>query len=45
MRCTFLSIWVGYILWNTNTAIPVILRDGDGRDMITLLDILDYSVH
>jgi hypothetical protein len=30
---------------NTNTAIPVILREGDGRDMITLLYILDYSVY
>jgi hypothetical protein len=35
----------GYILWNTKNAIPVILREGDGRDMITLLNILDYSVH
>jgi hypothetical protein len=44
-RCGFLSIGVGYILENTNNAIPVILREGDGRDMITLLYILDYSVH
>ena len=44
-RCAFLLIRVGYILKNTNNAIPVILREGDGRDMITLLYILDYSVH
>ena len=43
--CGFLSIGVGYILKKINNAIPVILREGDGRDMITLLYILDCSVH
>jgi hypothetical protein len=45
MRCDILSVRVGYILWNTNNAIPVILREGDDRDMITPLYILDYSAH
>jgi hypothetical protein len=34
-RSAFLSIGVGYILWNTNTTLSVIPIEGDDRYIVT----------
>jgi len=39
------TIGVGDILWNTIKALPVILREDDDSDIVTLLYISDYSAH